>query len=132
MTSRAKLAKLAKSEMEIAQVVWRLGEARVREVCDALPADRKLDFWTVQTYLRRLKTKGYLRTRRQGRADVYVPAVRPNSVIRDAVKDFVNRLFDGDALPLVQELIDGRGLSDAQLETLQARLDQIKRERSSR
>ena len=55
----------------------------------------------MQTYLRRLKTKGYLRTRRDGRADVYVPAVRPGSVIRDAVKDFVNRLFDGDVLPLV-------------------------------
>lgn len=125
-------AKLAKSEMEVAQIVWRLGEARVREVCDALPADRKLDFFTVQTYLRRLKAKGYLRTRRQGRADVYVPAVRPNSVIRDAVKDFVNRLFDGDALPLVQHLIDGRGLTDQQIDLLQSRLDEIKRQRSGR
>ena len=64
---------LARSELEVAQVVWKLGEARVRHVVDALAAadpEKKLDFWTVQTYLRRLKAKGYLRTRREGRADV--------------------------------------------------------------
>ena len=85
---------LAKSELEVAQVVWKLGEARVRDVVDALAAadpEKKLDFWTVQTYLRRLKAKGYLRTRREGRADVYLPAVRPTRVLRDLVNDFVNR-----------------------------------------
>ena len=131
-TERAKQSRLSKSEMEIAQVVWRLGEARVREVCAVLPAERKLDFFTVQTYLRRLKSKGYLRTRRDGRADVYVPAVRPNRVIRDAVKDFVNHLFAGDAMPLVQHLIEGRDLSDEQIAQLQSRLDEIKRQRSAR
>ncbi len=59
-----KRAELAKSELEIAQIVWRLREARVRDVVAELPADRKADFWTVQTYLRRLKAKGYLRARK--------------------------------------------------------------------
>ncbi len=49
---------LAKSELELARIVWELGEATVRQVYEALPAERKLDFWTVQTYLRRLKAKG--------------------------------------------------------------------------
>src|SRR4051794_30037519 len=118
---------LARSELEVAQVVWRLGTARVRDVVDALPSDRKLDFWTVQTYLRRLKAKGYLRTQRQGRADVYSPAVRPGRVVRDAVKDFVDRVFGGDALPLMQHLIDDRGLSDEQIEQLQSKLDDLKK-----
>ena len=121
---------LARSELEVAQVVWKLGEARVRHVVDALAAadpEKKLDFWTVQTYLRRLKAKGYLRTRREGRADVYLPAVRPTRVLRDLVNDFVNRLFDGEPLPLVQHLIGDRGLSDAEIDELQATLDKLKK-----
>jgi BlaI family transcriptional regulator, penicillinase repressor len=123
-----KRPRLAASELEIAQIVWRLGEAGVREVTDALPADRKLDFWTVQTYMRRLKAKGYLRTRREGRSNIYSAAVRPASVVRELVSDFVDRTFGGQALPLVQQLIDDRGLSDDEIDQLQAMLDGLKRE----
>ena len=51
---------LAKSELEAAWVVWAIDEAPVRQVHEALLEQRKLDFWTVQTYLRRLKDKEYL------------------------------------------------------------------------
>ena len=123
----AKRPRLAASELEIAQIVWRLGEAGVREVAEALPAERKLDFWTVQTYMRRLKAKGYLRTRREGRSNIYSPAVRPANVMRELVSDFVDRTFGGQAWPLVQQLIDDRGLSDAEIDELQTMLDGLKR-----
>ena len=119
--------RLAASELEIAQIVWRLGEAGVREVADALPAGRGLDFWTVQTYMRRLKAKGYLPLPPPGRLNLYSRAVRPASVVRDLVSDFVDRTFGGQALPLVQQLIDDRGLSDAEIDQLQAMLDGLKR-----
>jgi predicted transcriptional regulator len=114
--------------MEVAQIVWRLGHARVRDVVDAFPPERAMDFSTVQTYLRRLKAKGYLQTTREGRADVYSPAVKPQSVIRDAIADFLNRTFGGEALPLVEHLIEERGLSEGEIDQLQARLDALKAE----
>jgi BlaI family transcriptional regulator, penicillinase repressor len=122
---------LSKSELEISQIVWSLGNARVRDVVAALPAERGLDFFTVQTYLRRLKAKGYLKTRREGRADVYSPAVKPTSVIREITADFVNRAFGGEALPLMQHLIQDRGLSEREIEQLQNILDELKRRRKS-
>lgn len=125
----AKRPALAKSELELARIVWDLGEATVRQVFEALPKDRELDFWTVQTYLRRLKAKGYLKTRRQGRSNVYIPRVRPAEVVRDVVDDLVNRLFDGDALPLFQQLIHDRGLSDDEIQQLQSLLDQLKEQK---
>src|SRR6185437_16393255 len=67
----AAMPKLSGAELEIAQIVFRLGEARVRDVAAALPAERAMDFATVQTYLRRLYAKGFLAKRREGRADVY-------------------------------------------------------------
>ena len=121
------LASLAKSELEIARIVWDLGgKATVREVHDALPKERDLDFWTVQTYLRRLKTKGYLTTEKAGRNNVYRSAIRPNKVITNIVDDLVNRLFDGEVYPLVQHLVDGERLSEADIQRLQTMLDEAK------
>jgi predicted transcriptional regulator len=118
---------LAKSELEVVRIVWELGEATVRQVHEALPKGRNLDFWTVQTYLRRLKDKGYLKTRRVGQGNVYSAAVQPKRVMRELVDDFLDRLFDGDVTPLFQQLIDARDLSDDQIDALQARLDELKR-----
>src|SRR5438132_854681 len=38
---------VAKSELEVAQIVWERGRASVREVLEALPPRRNLDFKTV-------------------------------------------------------------------------------------
>jgi BlaI family penicillinase repressor len=121
---------LSKSELEIARIVWNLGEATVRQVADALPEDREIDFWTVQTYLRRLAAKGYLRTRREGRNNVYSPSVRPRTVVHEVVDDLINRVFDGHALSLFQHLINERGLSEQEVDQLQKSLDEMKRRKT--
>jgi BlaI family penicillinase repressor len=118
---------LPKSELEIARIVWDLKEATVRQVLEALPEERELDFWTVQTYLRRLKAKGYLKTRRTGRTNVYSPRIAPDRVIGEVVVDFLDRVFDGEALPLVHHLINDRGLTDEEVDQLQKTLDELKR-----
>jgi predicted transcriptional regulator len=117
---------LSKSELEIARIVWELGEASVRQVHEALPADRQVDFWTVQTFLRRLKEKGYLKARRVGQGNVYSPAVQPQRVIRELMDDFVERLFDGEVVPLFQHLVESRGLSDEEIQQLQGHLNELK------
>jgi predicted transcriptional regulator len=117
---------VSKAELEVARIVWQLGEARVRQVHEALPRGRKVDFWTVQTYLRRLKAKGYLKARRVGQGNVYSPAVQPKRVIGEVMDDFLERVFDGQLLPLFQHLIDSRGLTAEEIDQLQARLDELK------
>ena len=121
---------LAKSELEVARIVWELGDATVREVHEALPADRDVDFWTVQTYLRRLKQKGYLKVRKVGQGNVYSPAVQPQRVLRDLMEDFLERTFDGEVLPMFQHLVDVRGLTEDEIDGLQAKLDELRRKKS--
>ena len=118
----------ARSELEVARVVWDLGSATVRQVLDALPKGRELDFKTVQTYLRRLAAKGYLRTRREGRTMIYSPRVQPNRVIGEVVDDLMNRLFDGEVFPLFQHLIEDRGISNDDTRQLRELLDRLERE----
>lgn len=126
----AKRPPVAKSELEVARIVWELGEASVRQVLDALPADRGLDFKTVQTYLRRLEAKGYLRTKTEGRTKIYLPRVRPQQVVREVIDDLLQLLFRGESLPLFQHLIQDRGLSENEFEQLRAMLDQMENQES--
>ena len=124
----AKRPALPKSELEVARIVWKLGAATVRQVLGELPADRGLDFKTVQTYLRRLDAKGYLRTRVEGRSKVYAPRVKPKQAIRETIDDFMERVFDGEALPLLHHLIHDRGLSDDEVRGLRAMLQRLEAE----
>ena len=119
---------LSKAEMEIARVLWELGEATVREVHEALPRGRKINFTTVQTYLRRLETKGYARAWLAGRTRVYTSRVRPETVIRETVDELVDRLFGGDSLPLVQHLIEEGGMGEDEVAQLRRLLDRLEEE----
>ncbi|MCL4204986.1 MAG: BlaI/MecI/CopY family transcriptional regulator [Pirellulaceae bacterium] len=119
---------LSKGEMEVARILWELGRATVRQVHDAFPADRTIDFATVQTYLRRLEAKGYVKGQLEGRLRVYAPRVRPNTVIRETVDELVDRLFGGETLPLVRHLIEDRGLQDQDLAELRRLIDRLEEE----
>ena len=95
-----------------------------------MPEGRAVEFKTVQTFLRRLEAKGYLRTRRDGRSKVYRPRVRPRQAIKETVEAFVDSLFNGEALSLVQHLIQDHGLTDAEIGELRKMLRQLEAHRN--
>ncbi len=119
---------LSKGEMEVARLLWQLGKATVREVHEAFPAARKIDFTTVQTYLRRLESKGYVRERLDGRTRVYSPKVKPRTVIRETLNDLIDRLFGGETMPLMRHLIEDRGIRDEELAELKKLIDRLEEE----
>ena len=116
---------LPRSELQVARIVWEKGQATVREVLEALPQRHGLDFKTVQTYLRRLEAKGYLRTKKERGNRIYSPRAQPRRVMRDLIDDFMDRLFDGEAMPLLQHVILDRGLSDEEIGQLRGLLDKL-------
>lgn len=119
---------LSKAEMEVARIVWERGQATVREVVDALPADRNIDYKTVQTYLRRLEAKGYLAGQRRGRSTVYTPKLARSKVVRETVRDFVNRLFGGESLSLVLHLIEDSRLKADEIRQLRDLVDRLEKQ----
>ncbi len=119
---------LSKAEMEVVRILWGLGSATVRQVFDAFPPERRIDFATVQTYLRRLEAKGYVRGTNEGRTRIYSPRIKPRTVIREALDDLIERLFAGETMPLVRHLIEDRGISDEELAELRQLLERRKSE----
>jgi BlaI family transcriptional regulator, penicillinase repressor len=116
---------LSKGELEVARVLWDLGSATVREVFEAFPADRDIDFSTVQTYLRRLEQKGYARAKLAGRTRVYSPSVKPRTVIRETLNDLIDRLFGGETLPMMRHLVEEGKITAEDLAELRAMIDRM-------
>jgi BlaI family transcriptional regulator, penicillinase repressor len=117
--AKERLSAMSPAETEILRILWHLKQGSVQEVVAALPKDRRIGYATVQTLLRRLEAKGYLKHQRHGRAHVFVPAVEPSKVIRRTVGDFVERLFGGDPIPLMLHLAEEAKLSQEDIRRLQ-------------
>ena len=121
--TRKDLPALSPSETEILRLVWQLEKATVQEVCEKLPAKRKITYATVQTLLRRLEKKGYLKHSNSGKAHVFSAAVKREHVVTRSVGDFLDRLFGGDPVPLVQYLAEHGKISADDIENLKRLID---------
>jgi predicted transcriptional regulator len=102
---------LTPQELAIMKVVWRLEKATVRDVYEALRARREIAYTTVMTMMKILEEKGYLKKARVERAYEYRPAKPRQQVVGAMVRDFLDRVFDGAAAPLLVHLAKDKRLS---------------------
>ncbi len=121
--TQKKLPAVSPSETEILRLVWQLDKATVQDVCNKLPAKRKIAYATVQTLLRRLEKKGYIKHRIRGKAHVFFAAVKSENVIKRSVNDFLDRLFGGDPIPLMQYLAEHGKINADDIEKLKRLTD---------
>lgn len=114
---RPRKATLTDQELEIMKIVWSRNEATVRDVYEKLLERRKIAYTTVMTLMKILETKGHLEKTGsdESRAYVYKPTRPQNQVIGGMVRDFVNRVFNGSAEPLLVHLVKDEGLTDKEL-----------------
>jgi BlaI family transcriptional regulator, penicillinase repressor len=112
---RTRRRTLTDQELAIMKIVWRLGNATVRDVYEELLKRRRIAYTTVLTMMNILEEKKYLKKRAEERAYLY-QATRPRSeVVKAMVRDFVDRVFNGAAEPLLVHLIRDRRLSPKDL-----------------
>ena len=93
------------------KIVWDRDSTTVRDVYEALLARRKVAYTTVMTMMKILERKKYLRKSVTDRAHVYRPAQPKGKVIGAMVRDFINRVFNGMAEPLLVHLVKEHNLS---------------------
>jgi BlaI family transcriptional regulator, penicillinase repressor len=115
---------LAPQELAVMKVIWkRKGGATVRDVYEALREGRPVAYTTVMTTMNILEGKGFLGKQREERAFRYVPTRSRQQVVGAMVKDFVNRVFDGAAQPLLLHLSTSETLSPAERAELRKLID---------
>ena len=112
---RRKSTTLTELELEIMKVVWEHDTVTVRDVYETLLKRRKVAYTTIMTMMKILEEKKYLRKDQTERAHVYRPAQPRRQVIGAMVRDFVNRVFNGSAEPLLVHLVEEHNLSKKDL-----------------
>lgn len=121
MTKREQVS-LTKLELQIMQVVWRLGACNVSAVQDGL--EQELAYTTVQTMLNILQRKGKLRRKLRGRAYEYSAAVTEANASGHALRDLIERMFGGSSEELVMSLIKTRQIDAKRIAELSKRLEE--------
>ena len=111
-------------ELEILKIVWRLKRATVREVYEALLERRRIAYTTIMTMMNILERKGHLRKQRGAKAYVYAATRPQRQVVGKMVREFVDRVFNGSARPLLVHLVEDRKLSEEDLRELRRALEE--------
>jgi len=123
---RPKHSTLTPQELEIMKLVWQRESATVRDIYEALLERRKIAYTTVMTMMKILETKGYLKKRRHVRAFVYRPAHPKEMVIGKMIREFMDRVFNGSAEPLLVHLVKGRHIRERDLEKVRRMIEESK------
>ena len=109
---------LTDQELEIMKVVWSRGSATVREVYEELLQHRKIAYTTVLTMMGVLEQKGRLNKEAGERAYVYQPTEPRAEVVGSMVTDFIKRVFNGSATPLLVHLAESREIRQEHLDEI--------------
>ena len=109
---------LTEQELEIMKIVWQLEKATVRDVYEELLTHRKIAYTTVMTMMKILETKKYLKKSQEDRAHVYRPSKPKQQVLGGMVREFVNRVFNGSAEPLLMHLVEDQNLTEKELDEI--------------
>ena len=98
------------------EVIWAKGSATVADVVQAL--NGKDAYTTILTLMTILKVKGYLSSRKEGRAFVFVPRVDRNTAARKAVHQLLSKFFAGSASELVLSFLREEELTPQELDAI--------------
>ena len=119
-------------EAEIMDVVWDSGDVTVRDVHQALSANRSIAYTTVMTTLGRLSDKGLLRRIEDQPAHHYSAVVSREQYARSTVKSVVDWLLGHFPDPAVAYFIDRVEKEDEDvIERLKEAIEERRREQGS-
>ena len=110
-------------ELDLLKVMWQLGEAKVRDIHDAICPDGECAFTTVQTLVRIMCRKGLVKKRADGRTDYYTPVY----TIENATSRFVDKLFDGAVEKFVVSMLSAGNVSVDEMRDMEKMIARARR-----
>lgn len=114
-------------ELDILKVLWTIGEAKVRDVHEALCRREECAFTTVQTFLRIMADKGLVRARTEGRT-LYYSAIYTKQNLSSR---FLKKAFDGALDELVLNMLEAESVSPDEMRDLEKLIAQARRKKQS-
>ena len=124
---RKKNLTLTNAEHRIMEVIRARGSATVADVVEALNGEDA--YTTILTLMRILKDKGYLSSRKEGRAFVFFPRVDRDTVAKKAVNQLLSKFFAGSPSELVLSFLREEELTPEELDEIKRKIMDSGKER---
>ena len=119
-------------ELEALKVLWRCGEATVREIFDRLnQSGAKLAYTTILSLLQVMEQKGLVRHRQSGKAYLYIAEIERDRTFRTLAGGFLEKVFDGAMDEYLVHALQSRRPSAEELDRLEKMISEA-RTRSKR
>lgn len=112
---------LTDRETDIMQALWECGPSLVTEVREHLTD--KLAYTTVQTILRMLEVKGYVKHEEEGRTHRYIALVEEQAARKSALSHLTNKLFKGSTELMFAHLVSEQSLTASQINRMRKLLN---------
>lgn len=110
-------------ELEALKVLWRHGEATVRDIYDRMNNEGgKLAYTTVLSLLQVMEQKGLVRHCQSGKAYLYSAQAQRDRTFRTLASGFLEKVFDGAVDEYLVHAIQSRHLSADELDRLEEML----------
>jgi predicted transcriptional regulator len=113
---------LTATELEMMNVIWRIGPCSVAQVLEQLSPTRELAYTSVSTMVRILEQKGYVTSERAGRGHLYSAAVAKEDYQAISLRHLVDNVFEGTPTLMVKRLLDSNALTEEELSQIKSLL----------
>ncbi|MCC3860350.1 BlaI/MecI/CopY family transcriptional regulator [Pseudemcibacter aquimaris] len=120
---------LTDAESRIMDVLWQQKEASVRDVMDGISGETNQAYNTIQTILGILKEKGFVDTRKEGRAFLYRPLISRGEARNQALKQLIGNAFGGSTAALAQHLFKDSDIHEGEISALEQVLEKAIQEK---
>ncbi len=121
---------LGRRERQIMDTIFRLGQATVKEVLEAMPDPPS--YSSVRTMVGHLEKKGLLKHRRDGMRYVYSPTDSQSAASQTAISHLIKTFFKGSVGQAAAAILDSKSakLSEEDLARIEKIIEQARSRRS--
>ena len=121
-----KTIKPTESELEILQILWKKGNASVREVHEELLQTKEAGYTTTLKLMQIMHEKGLVKRDDSIKTHIYQAAVSKERTQKHLLGKMINSLFGGSPTELVLQALGNHKASPEELEEIQQLLNNLK------
>jgi predicted transcriptional regulator len=125
MPRKESTAAPSEREMDIMKIFWEVGEAPVRTIHRKMAPNGEFALTTIQTLVRIMAKKGFLKVRNVNRTLYYKPCY----TIEQVSSRFLHKVFDGAVDRLVLSMLRAENLSAEELREIETLIEKARKEK---
>ncbi len=116
------------AELEVLQVLWRLGPSSVRTVNEALSKNREVVYTTTLKMMQVMTKKGFLQRDTSSRTHLYEAITNEEETQEGLIDRLLDTAFGGSTLKLVVRALGHEKTSESDLEEIKKIIQQLEKD----